>query len=677
MSIKIDLRNQVRQTNLPKWKPLLPLFEAIMNSFQAIRDAKTKGNIVIDIERERSLLADDNPAVIGFRITDDGIGLTDENFDSFNTAFSPQKMRIGGKGLGRFTWLKAFDRAQIASVFKDDISGQLLRRSFVFDENYDLDDRGLPKPVTTGTTGTVIQLLDYRDTYKAECPRTVEVIVEKLIEHFLLVMLEPDCPHLAVRDSRQTYDINDIFEKDYKADASTHSFTVSEVPFTLHGFRLPTSRTTKHKLVYAADQRAVISDNLGDYLPNLTSRLIDEDEESFFYLAVVQSQYLSEHVAPGRTDFDFSPVEDADLETPDLFAQTAIRRADIRNNALPLIQEDLSAIIDTINATKLERIRNYVHTDAPQYRILLKYSSEFIDKLPPQPSRVDMETTLHRELYQREVKMKQESSRIIKEAEKVDNYEEYSRRFSNFMEQYNELGASALAQYVAHRKIILEFLTRAITIPEGERKYPLERVVHQLVFPMRHTSEDTPYTQQNLWMIDERLTFHSFISSDNPLNKHPMLESNSEKRGDIVIFDEKIIFGDVRMDEHPINSITTIEFKRPGRNDYDDKENPIRQAFRLINDIRSGAFKISGRRISVANEKIPATAYCICDITPTLETALGDLDAQKTPDNQGYYGFNKTHNVYFEVIDYNKILRDATRRNRIFFDKLNIVSDHE
>ena len=62
-----------------------------------------------------------------------------------------------------------------------------------------------------------------------------------------------------------------------------------------------------------------------------------------------------------------------------------------------------------------------------------------------------------------------------------------------------------------------------------------------------------------------------------------MLEISSEKRGDIVIFDEKIIFGDLRMDENPINSITTIEFKRPGRNDYDDKENPVRQAFRLIN----------------------------------------------------------------------------------------------
>ncbi len=470
MSIKIDLRNQIRQTNLPKWKPLLPLFEAVINSFQAIKDVNWtgKGNITIDIEREESLFPEENPTVIGFRIADDGIGLTDDNSDSFNTAFSPQKIRIGGKGLGRFTWLKAFHRAEITSIFADDAArGLLLRRAFVFDENYDLDERGLPTPVTAGAAGTVIRLVNYREPYKTECPRRAEVIVEKLVEHFILVLLEPNCSHLMIRDHDRRYDINDIFEKDYRAGASAHTFSVSDVLFTMRGFRLPTSRTTKHKLVYAAAQRAVTSDNLEDYLPNLTSRLFDEDAEGFFYLGVIQSPYLSEHVAPGRTDFDFGPVDDADIEISDLLAPTAIRRSDIRNNALPLIQHDLSSIIETINAAKLERIKHFVHRDAPQYRILLKYSSEFIDKLPPLPSRVEIETTLHRELYQREVRMKQEGSRIIREAEKVDDYDEYSRRFSKFMEQYNELGASALAQYVAHRKIILEFVERAITIPEG------------------------------------------------------------------------------------------------------------------------------------------------------------------------------------------------------------------
>ena len=62
MSIKIDLQNQIRQTSLPKWKPLLPLFEAVINSSQAINDVKPKitGSIRINIERERTLFDEEN-----------------------------------------------------------------------------------------------------------------------------------------------------------------------------------------------------------------------------------------------------------------------------------------------------------------------------------------------------------------------------------------------------------------------------------------------------------------------------------------------------------------------------------------------------------------------------------------------------------------------------------------
>src|SRR5580704_3076312 len=117
MSIRVNIANQVRQTTVLAWRPLLPLFEAVMNSFQAIKEAKLPSNIpgqiTIELVRNRQQLDLDVPPISGFRIIDNGIGLDDRNYDSFNTAFSPHKLARGGKGLGRFTWLKAFDHAKI------------------------------------------------------------------------------------------------------------------------------------------------------------------------------------------------------------------------------------------------------------------------------------------------------------------------------------------------------------------------------------------------------------------------------------------------------------------------------------------------------------------------------------------------------------------------------------
>jgi hypothetical protein len=678
MSIKIDLGNQVRQTVLPQWKPLLPLFEAVMNSFQAIRDAKLakgKGHLTIAILRETDLFKGENPPIIGFEVTDNGIGLDDENFDSFNTAFSRRKVSAGGKGLGRFTWLKAFDGALIESTFQGENS--LLTRSYTFDERYTLETAGLPMPVNTGYPGTTITLTGLKRNYKEKVPRSVDVIIQKLIEHFILVLLEPDCPMVVLIDQGQRYDINEIFEKDYRSASSKHTFSIGDAVFTMHGFRLPTSRTTKHKLVYAADQRGVVSDKLEDYVPNLSSRLEDQDGNAFFYLAIIQSPYLSEHVNIGRSDFDFSAADDADFEIPLIEQPGLIPRADIRNKAVEFIEKDLSSIIETINSAKLDKITRYVQTDAPQYRILLKSADKFINRLPPSPTKTDIETALHRELHHRETELKREGSRIIKEADKIDNYEEYHERFSQFLDDYNELGMSALAQYVGHRKIIMEFLERAITLPpSADAKYPLEEVVHKLVFPMQSTNQDIPYNEQNLWMIDERLTYHSFIASDKQLRSLEMLKTKSAQRGDLVMFDEKILFSDVNPSEHPINSITTIEFKRPGRDDYNESDNPLSQAFKLIDEIRNGEFEVKGRPVPVSSKDIPASIYCICDLTPTFRRVLKVLDAFVTPDNQGYYGFHRGFNAYYEVIDYTKMLRDAKNRNRIFFEKLNLVNNH-
>ncbi|NUB05804.1 ATP-binding protein [Azospirillum sp. Vi22] len=672
---KSNLKGQVRQTLLPKWRPLLPLFEAVVNAFQAIQESPRRAShhVVVEIERDHTdLLRDDRPQISGFKITDTGVGFNAENFDSFNTSYSDYKLDRGGKGLGRIMWLKAFSRVEIDSVFVTPDSDGAWRRAFTFNEGY-TPGRATANPVAATSTGTSVRLVGFKEPYRSECPDTAEQIAHRLIEHILLLFLQKDCPMVDIHDLGERLSVNEVFERDFKALASSHTFSLNDVEFKLHGFRIMAPRVSKHRLVYAANCRGVVSDNLKAFIPNLSGRLNDSEGNSFVYLAVVQSPYLDLRVNNARTDFDINHEEDAEVDQPSLLGEE-ISRSEIREACVKHVQQDLADTIQEINAAKEARIIAYVEEEAPQYKILMRYLSEFVSQIPPAATKADIEASLHRELFQREVKMKQEGSRIIKEADKIENYEEYQKRISDFMNKYNELGVSALAQYVGHRKIILDFLDRAISRDQGNGKYPLEKAVHHLVFPMRTTSEDIPYYQQNLWLIDERLTYHSFISSDVPFSQMGAFDCNSADRPDMFIFDRKIAFAE---GEQPISSIVVVEFKRPQRNDYKANDNPLSQSFDMIENVRAGKFlDQKGRPISVASDQIPAYCYVICDITPSLQKVLLDMDgAEITPDRQGYYGYHRRRRVYYEVIDYNKLLRDAQKRNRIFFEKLNILGN--
>src|SRR3546814_19645910 len=66
----------------------------------------------------------------------------------------------------------------------------------------------------------------------------------------------------------------------------------------------------------------------------------------------------------------------------------------------------------------------------------------------------------------------------------------------------------------------------------------------------------------------------------------------------------------------------------------------------VIKAIRASKYKVDGRILPVANADIPATIFCVADLTPRLRQILIDFDANVTPDNQGFYGYHRTHKVY-------------------------------
>lgn len=100
---------------------ITPLVEAVCNSMDAI-GSKPDGKIDIIIKRAEILPemgANALGDIIGIDVVDNGIGFTDENRESFDTFRSDMKVKQGGKGFGRFMYLKYFYSVSIESLYDD------------------------------------------------------------------------------------------------------------------------------------------------------------------------------------------------------------------------------------------------------------------------------------------------------------------------------------------------------------------------------------------------------------------------------------------------------------------------------------------------------------------------------------------------------------------------------
>lgn len=663
--MKLDLAGKIKNTPLPRSKALWPMFEAVVNAFQAIEDAGErvrKPMIEIVGTRDPSLPGlEADTEVNGFSITDNGVGFNDENVDSFFTSDTQYKLRRGGKGLGRFIWLKAFDHAEIESHYP--ANGRFLKMAFDFSLDGD-QPPGPPQESQETTPCTTVRLLNMKSPYKEECPRALAIIGHRLVEHCLPFFLDPQCPAVIVSDEKERIDLKDYFRENFASKATQHRFKVGDRAFMLRGLRLYNPHETHHRLIYAANSREVIPEKLEKHLPNLQRKLADS-EGAFAYLGFIEGDYLNQHVNGERTNFTFPASRETTDEMYDDITLDAIR-----GPALDCVSADLQPFLQEINTEKRTAINNYITTEGPQYRPLTRYMDEFIDRIPPGAKGLALESVLHEQMYKKQGELKRESHTLMDENTKVAlKPEEYEARINDFLERANELGKSSLAQYVAHRRVILDFLERSLQSDPETGKYPLEEIIHRIIYPMRTTSDDVPYEQQNLWIIDERLAYHGFLASDMPLSAATVLSNNSDSRPDVMIFERALTFAE---DDSALNSLVVIEFKKPDRSDY-RKEDPIEQVYRLIREIKSGHFKDkNGREIKVQSGRIPVYAYIICDTTKEVEIIAQDKSLLPTPDQLGYYGYNPNLSAYVEIISYTKLLRDAKKRNRILFDKLHM-----
>lgn len=241
-----------------------------------------------------------------------------------------------------------------------------------------------------------------------------------------------------------------------------------------------------------------------------------------------------------------------------------------------------------------------------------------------------------------------------------------SENVQKIVQKITETSKNDLVHYVAQRKNILCILEKGLEL-NTDCKYESEGFVHDIVFPRKSDSDSIPFDDHNMWIFDERLNFTKLILSDNPLN------GSRSERPDILIFNNKMAF---RGENEPSNPITIFEFKKPQRDDFVDpssNEDPVEQIIRYVNNMRDGRFKTpQGLDIRVS-EYTPFYGYVVCNINTKVAKWLDrEKDFKPMPDNLGWYRNRDNINLYIEVLDWRKIVKDSKERNRIFFHKLGI-----
>ena len=105
------------------------------------------------------------------------------------------------------------------------------------------------------------------------------------------------------------------------------------------------------------------------------------------------------------------------------------------------------------------------------------------------------------------------------------------------MEEISESGKATLAKYIIHRRLVLNLLENSLK-KRSDNKYPLEERVHEIIFPLRADSSEVPYDKQNLWLIDEKLSYHYYLASDLQFDKIEPVQVNNKKRPDLLVFNQ-------------------------------------------------------------------------------------------------------------------------------------------
>lgn len=485
--------------------------EAITNSIQAGGKKISVDLAFSDPNQDMFAGTEERRYLERITVTDDGEGFTTENLHYFDEICTGHKDDIGGKGVGRLSFLKYANKVYVESQ----LEGELV--TFRYTPEFTPDD--VNKRPSFGARSTRIVLSELKEQINTQVTKLVNAICDDLRLLLFLKFQQGQSIDLHfTHNSRQPFDDSFHFNgKDIKALAQK-TFDLEGESFNCYLFRDEPPRKGIVAML-CADELCVEEVAI--------SRRFDICR----HLVFVTSDYFNSR----------SNIERQRLEIPRTDGEADMASPISRDKLIPRLHDECLKMIQELAEDDIAKFKKGNIDKLAKYYPFIKVGS-----LGGDAALLDAD----------EVVKSYRAQQARREDQLIEDLEN-GRQVS--LDDISHLASDDLARFIVHRALVIDSLSHMP--PESA-----EDAIHKAILPKK--SNGAEIRENNVWLIDDKFLSYSSIFSDEALSKivqevNSEFESKHQRRPDVAAFFSKDA-------ENKPNKLVIIEFKKPGADIFDN-----------------------------------------------------------------------------------------------------------
>lgn len=696
----IRYANEIPTIRKKKDTPLQPVFEAITNSWEAIREKYTDehinlGHIKVSIYHISNALSEAESMFDfeKFCVSDNGQGLDDKSYSRLINLRDDSKNFLN-KGTGRIQYVHFFDETIIESVYRKDASYRkkivtLSKKDAFLQQNaiIRLDTDEAIDATDSLTMVTFQRPLDKADWNYYYVLKLSE-LKEEILKHFLALFCDnkSNLPRIDLE-----YYEDGVLQKELKIEESDVPNPDKEDTFEVHYSRLngkkieEIEQSEEFSIKSFVQPVSTLSEN-AIYMVSKGERASKIKLESIAakdcvngnrYLFLLSSPYIDSHNRDDRGNILLATGRDFRAQnSASLFPEEVI--------LLDSIQEETNKTIGVMY-NEIEETTQETRQNLEELQKMFLLNPHTVDTLKNKIKNTDTDEEILRKVYESDAEIKAKQDAEIKQKVKdieslmptdADYQEKLEEKVNEFVSSIPLKNRTALSQYIAHRKLVLDIFDNIMNrVRQGENIN--EEILHNLIFQKGNTDPEN----SDLWLIgDEYIYFKG--TSDKKLSN---IEYEGEKiiKGDDELTEEEKAYkvkcehdaGDRKPDILLFpqeGKCIIIEFKAP-HVDVSDHLHQINRYARLIHNLSRDQYHFMTYYGYLIGQNIDIDE--IRDSEPEYKSAAS-LNYIFRPHMTVAAKFGrKDGDLYTEIIKYSDLLDRAQLRNKMFVKKLEHGND--